>query len=260
MNTSVYFIADLGNTRLKLARSDGAGGLGAGRSVPVAEPSAWSAALGAMAAGPGSRWAVASVNPPAAARLAEVFGNLEITETRWFRSAADVPLPSRLGQPEAAGADRALAVLAARRWLTAGRRGLVVQCGTAVTVERVDAEGVWEGGAIAPGLSAMALALSQRTAQLPEVGIGEDDPPAWGGETRSALRAGLAWGLVGAVRELIGRQSRPGEEAPAIVWTGGDAAWVARHVEGPSARVEPDLVLRGAALAAGFTGEGGGAP
>ena len=115
----------------------------------------------------------------------------------WFRSAAEVGVPNELVEPETAGADRAFAVAAAIDLGPAGRPGLVVSCGTAITVERISKEGVWQGGAIAAGLGVTARALHQQTAQLPRVDL-HRVPPCWGRSTRPALEAGVFWGTVGA--------------------------------------------------------------
>ena len=92
----------------------------------------------------------------------------------------------------------------------------------------------------------MALALNQATAQLP---VGEadaaaaDDVPALGTETATALRAGLYWGQVGVVRELIERQQAELDRPSWVVWTGGDAPWVSAAIEDSSALLVPNLAL-----------------
>ncbi len=68
--------------------------------------------------------------------------------------------------------------------------------------------------------------------------------------TAPALAAGLFWGLVGAVREILSRQAEGFRRNPWLLWTGGDADWLARRVAWPGGRLVPDLVLRGLATAA----------
>jgi type III pantothenate kinase len=119
-----------------------------------------------------------------------------------------------------------------------GRAGLVVSCGTAITVERVSAEGVWQGGAIAPGWNLSARALHFGTAQLPLVRV-EEAPPAWGRSTTPALAAGLFWGTVGAVRELLARQAEDLAPSPWLVWTGGDAPVFSRRIAWPGGATRP---------------------
>ncbi len=122
---------------------------------------------------------------------------------------------------------------------------MVVSCGTAVTVERISAEAVWQGGAIAPGLGPMAKALHLLTAQLPEVAPREAPNP-FGRSTIPALEAGVFWGVVGAIRELLSRQAEGFATTPWLLWTGGDAASFAPWIAWPvGAEVVPDLVLEG---------------
>ena len=86
----------------------------------------------------------------------------------WFQAASEVPVAMDVEGADVGGADRALGVLAALELMPPGRAGLVVSCGTAITVERVTSQGVWQGGAIAPGLGVMAdrLAPSHRSSPL----------------------------------------------------------------------------------------------
>ena len=93
-----------------------------------------------------------------------------------------------------------------------GRPGLIVSCGTAITIERVSAAGVWQGGVIAPGLFLGARALHLLTAQLPLIHP-DQSAPSWGRGTLGSLEAGIFWGTVGAVRELLARQAFDGRRS-----------------------------------------------
>jgi type III pantothenate kinase len=59
------------------------------------------------------------------------------------------------------------------------------------------------------------------------------------------MEAGLFWGTVGAVRELLTRQAADLAPVPWLVWTGGDAELLAPWIDWDDARVVPDLVLEG---------------
>lgn len=241
----IGIVADLGNSRLKWGRVNPSGQLEGTVALPLDDPVAWSTLWTVWnPAGDSSSWAISTVNPPVAELLEAFLSGLGRSQTRWFRSAADVPMRHALENPETAGADRALAVSAATAMHPPGRPGLVVSCGSAITVERVSADGVWQGGAIAPGLGLSARALHLLTAQLPLV-VPRDDPPAWGRSTRPALEAGIYWGVVGAIRELVARQAAELGPAPWLVWTGGDAPRLAPWVESDRGRIVPDLVLEG---------------
>jgi type III pantothenate kinase len=250
-----HFVADLGNSRLKWARVDHDGSLVERVALPLddlAWEQAWSQSA-VLSQGP-SVWAISSVNPPLAARLADFLRARPVVGVTWYVAAVEVPGPKDVEGAEIGGADRALAVFAASRLMPRGQPGLVVSCGTAICVERLTAEGVWQGGAIAPGLGPMASALHLRTAQVPLLDTRQFDancpPPAWGRGTIGSLTAGLFWGTVGVVRELVARQSSDMNREPWIIWAGGDAELLAPFVSGEAARVEPHLVLIGLAQVA----------
>jgi len=241
-------VADLGNSRLKWARVGPGGRLGATVALPANDPGAWASAWeswGLTEGGP-TTWAVASVNPPMADRLARFLEGQGAGAVRWFRSVAAVTDRHELEGAETGGADRALTVLGALARRGGRGPGLVVMCGTAVTVERIGADGVWQGGAIAPGLGPMANALHLMTAQLPKV-IPAGPPAAFGRGTVSSLEAGIYWSMVGAIRELLTRQADGLDPPPWVIWTGGDAPSFAPWIDWPGAEVVADLVLEGLA-------------
>lgn len=242
-------VADLGNSRLKWGRVDQAGDVVESTALPNDEPASWDSLWSRWGLGNDpSEWAITTVNPPVARRLASFLAERDVdaAKTRWYRSAADVPTRHLLEAPETAGADRALAVDAAVARHPAGRPGLVVSCGTAITVERIDSDGVWQGGAIAPGLALASKALHLLTAQLPLI-MPCEAPAPWGRSTRPALEAGLFWGVVGSIRELLTRQAVGLTPRPWLVWTGGDAPILAPTIEWDDVQVVPDLVLDGLA-------------
>ncbi len=245
-------VADLGNTRLKWARVDEIGHLVDRIAVPANQPETWDAAWARWShhePAHSTHWAISTVNPPvetARAAFLDACGNSNVT---WYRTAAQVPIPHDMEDPDTGGADRALAVAAAIRLLARGQPGLLVSCGTAVTIERITSEGTWQGGIIAPGLGLSARALHLLTAQLPMIELRET-PAAWGRSTRPSMEAGIYWGTVGAIRELLTRQADDMDGVPAVIWTGGDARLLAHAVAGTNARIEPDLVLLGLAQVA----------
>ena len=243
-------VADLGNSRLKWGKVDADGHVGEVVALPVDDEEGWERIWRSWGcdAGP-SWWALASVNPPLAERLRRFLARIGVAQSVWYRSAAEVPVAHVLAQPATAGVDRALAVLAARRRRIREGPGIVVLCGTAVTVEFLDAQGVWQGGAITAGLNMLARALHNLTAQLPLI-VPRADAPPLGNATLPALEAGVYWGVVGAVRELITRQSEGFSPPPWVAWTGGDAETLAKAVQWPRSEVLPDLVLRGLAAVA----------
>ncbi|MFM9965298.1 MAG: type III pantothenate kinase [Planctomycetaceae bacterium] len=160
----------------------------------------------------------------------------------------DFPLPIRVDEPRRVGIDRLLNAVAVNELRSADYPAVIVDSGTATTVDVVFADGAFIGGAILPGLALSAKALHEYTALLPLVSVlelGQAPPEALGRNTRAAIRSGLFWGQLGAVKELIARQS--GSEAEVFV-TGGGGALLASHL--PRARFEPHLPLQGLVLVA----------
>jgi type III pantothenate kinase len=246
----VRVLADLGNSRLKWGRLDDSGRLAETIALPRGDTPAWVSAWEKWidAGFDLSCWAICSVNPPVSKGFQNFLRDMGASNSIWFRSAADVSVQHELTAPETAGADRALAVSAGISLSPQGRPGLIVSCGTAITVERISERGIWQGGAIAPGLGVVARALHNETAMLPCVAP-QAAPPHWGSSTQPAVEAGVFWGTVGAVRELLARQATDLGGDPWVIWSGGDSALLASALAGSEARIEPDLVLIGLAQA-----------
>ena len=137
--------------------------------------------------------------------------------------------------------------------VSADRAAIVVDLGSAITVDVVSPDGAFLGGAILPGIAMSARALHEFTDLLPLEPMSElAQPPAALGKTTSAcLQAGLYWGAIGGVRELI---ARLGTELakPQLFVTGGAGAAAAGLLTGPGespATLVPHLTLAGIALA-----------
>ncbi len=159
-----------------------------------------------------------------------------------------IPLKSRLPRTDRVGADRLLDAFAAMR--LHGTPTVVVDLGTATTIDAVDASGAFAGGAIAPGLELGLAALAGGTARLPRVAI-ETPERALGRDTIEAIQSGTVLGHVGVVRELTARISAELGTGttlrPTVVVTGGLSAlpWVALL---DADVIDPQLTLKGLAL------------
>jgi type III pantothenate kinase len=194
-------------------------------------------------------WYIGSVNRPSATRLLDWLRCRRPQDRLTLLAAGDLPLEVRVPRPDMVGVDRLLDALAANALRGPGRPAVVIDVGTAITVDLVSAEGAFLGGAILPGIAMSARALHEFTDLLPLLDLSElaAPPPALGTETAAALRAGLFWGAVGGVRELIGQLAGP--QRPQVILTGGASPAVAELL-GPSAQLVPHLTLAGIALAA----------
>jgi type III pantothenate kinase len=148
-------------------------------------------------------------------------------------------------KPETIGPDRLANALAAKTRF--GAPAVVVDFGTAVTFDVINAKGNYAGGIIAPGLAAMTDYLHEKTALLPKIYIREVRAII-GKNTRQAMLIGAVHGYRGLVRELLHELKRElaCENLP-VVATGGYAKLIARKLP-EIAAVEPLLTLEGLRL------------
>jgi type III pantothenate kinase len=178
----------------------------------------------------------------------------------------DIGLRNDYGDPRAVGADRLVNALAA--WTKYSCACVIADFGTATTVDAVSSDGVYLGGAIAPGLQISTDALFQAAARLPRV---ELQPPSDGKtlarHTTASMQAGLVYGYAGLTSELVRRCRQElveieGEKArkcgrtekdtlvdmpTKVLATGGLASLIAPLVP-EIEHVEPELALEGLRL------------
>jgi type III pantothenate kinase len=145
-------------------------------------------------------------------------------------------------KPRTIGPDRLANAVAARQRF--GAPVVVVDFGTAVTFDVVDARGNYVGGIIAPGLAAMTDYLHEKTALLPRIKIREIKT-AIGKSTEQAMLVGAVHGYRGLIRGLLIEMKRElkAKQLP-VVATGGYAKLIASKLPEISA-VEPNLTLEG---------------
>ena len=145
------------------------------------------------------------------------------------------------------GVDRWVAMVGA--WAEVQAACLVVDAGTAITLDAIDDDGRHLGGQIIAGVSTMAGALASATSDIPAVkpapGRGEADLGMFARNTAAAVREGAQNAVAGAVDRAI-RTLQSNAYAPAVVLTGGDASRILNALcETPLHR--PHLVLQGLA-------------
>lgn len=160
-----------------------------------------------------------------------------------------VPLKHALDDATTVGQDRLLNCLAAFR--RAQQACVVVDAGTAITVDFVDGQGTFQGGVIAPGLSMMLRSLHEHTAALPQLEFAPPDPVRgpFGKDTRHAMILGVINAARGLVRNTVELYAESFGAYPQIVATGGDAP--ALFDNDPIVEhIVPDLQLVGIAEAA----------
>jgi type III pantothenate kinase len=247
------WVADVGSSFVKVARFDAADQRPLPEPLRVITASALDGSLEEIveqATEPAPTWRVISVRRAGEERLAAWVRERFSQADYRVLSFADFRLRVNVDHPERVGVDRLAAAVAANALRDPARAAVVVDSGTAITVDLVDASGVFQGGAILPGVRLVSKTLHEHTDVLPEVVLHPSQtlPPACGRNTRAALESGLFWGVVGAVKELI-RQLREQVDGESQVFlSGGDGKLIASVLR-DDAEYVPHLALRGAALA-----------
>ena len=120
---------------------------------------------------------------------------------------------------------------------------MVVDFGTAVTFDIVDARPAYIGGVIAPGLDAMRHYLHQKTALLPKIDL-ERPESAIGRSTVHAMQSGAFHGYRGLTREILARVIAELDCPAKVIATGGYAALIADGLPEIES-VEPYLTMHG---------------
>ncbi len=247
--TAPFLAVGIGNTTVKLgltmARNDSDWPIWSEqREVATAnfDPATLSAVLPPSAVG----WCVASVQRSVEQRLRDWVRASRTMDTYRLLTHGELPIEINVDAPDRVGMDRLAAAVAVNRMRDVQRPAIVIDAGTAITVNLITADGVFQGGVILPGFALTAKALAMGTDQLPQVvpDLNSEPPQVVGKSTDGAIRSGLFWGNVGAVREIVERVRRELVQTPQIFVTGGDARRLTGFVAA-DAKFVPDLVLAG---------------
>jgi type III pantothenate kinase len=187
----------------------------------------------------------ASVNPGIEAEIEKVVREVSGREVDWVGKQIDLPIEVLTEKPAETGVDRIVNMAAAFEQM--GKACVVVDAGTAITINVCDDKGSFLGGAIAPGARTMLKSLHEHTAKLPEIELAMPKHPI-GKNTREAILLGVFHGIRGMVKELVENYAMELGFWPDIIATGGDAVklfegWELVHA------IAPDLTLYGIALA-----------
>jgi type III pantothenate kinase len=205
-------------------------------------------------------WIVASVNRAGVARLQQIVEQSRPDEQIHIINYRDVPISSEVDFPDKTGIDRLCAAVGAKDFVAMQfaaetsatiRPIVVVDIGTAVTVDAISFDGVFLGGAIFLGPLKVLQELNEQTDALPDISEYEfeDNLRPIGSNTEDALKAGTVFSLVGGIKEIVQRQSAVLDGTPEVVVTGGGSRMVQSFLPNTWHLVD-DLVLRGIQLTA----------
>ncbi|MFV0366150.1 MAG: type III pantothenate kinase [Mangrovibacterium sp.] len=152
-----------------------------------------------------------------------------------------LPLAIDYATPETLGMDRVVAAIGARS-LFPNVPLLVIDAGTAITVDYVSADGVFQGGNIAPGIQLRFQSLNEHTDKLPLVQA-KAEFDAIGKDTESAIRAGVQQGVVNELSSYVAK-AREQYSNLQVVLTGGDALLISKNMV-ENLTVEKNLIFIG---------------
>jgi type III pantothenate kinase len=228
---------DAGNTRVKWALHDGRHFVRDGW-VAYADLEALDAQWSSLPAP--SSVVIANVAGDEVARRLQKFSGRWQTAPRWvFSTRSQAGVFNRYDEPSQLGVDRWAALIGARRFCSDAC--VVVNAGTATTIDALDAKGEFIGGIIVPGFDLMHESLAANTARLSaERGNFAPFPRT----TRDAITSGAIQALCGAVERMRDAMLAAGHRKPELIFSGGAGELVARHMGGP-VRVVDKLVLEG---------------
>ncbi|MDR2499359.1 MAG: type III pantothenate kinase [Tannerellaceae bacterium] len=147
----------------------------------------------------------------------------------WLDEQVPTPLVVKYKTPATLGKDRLAAVVGAFH-IKPGHDSLVIDAGTAITYDLVDSTGAYLGGNISPGMNMRFKALHSYTKQLPLVTISEAEVPLIGDSTETAIRSGVANGIVYEMDGVINKLRIRYPEL-FIFLTGGNSFYFARRLE-----------------------------
>ena len=131
--------------------------------------------------------------------------------------------------PDTIGADR-LALVAGAMLNRNNTPQLIIDAGTCVTYDFIDANNVYHGGAISPGLALRYKSLNQYTANLPLLQNFEEKLPLIGKDTKMSIQVGVLGGLVGEIEAVIVKYSIKFSDLT-VYLTGGDEKLLDKYIK-----------------------------
>ncbi len=153
-----------------------------------------------------------------------------------------VPVKNRYAKPRQVGQDRLVSAFAARELF--GAPAVVIDLGTAITMDVISARGDYLGGVIIPGLTLSARTLFERTALLPQVKI-QRPRSLIGRDTESSILSGLFYGYGEMLSGMIKLMKKKVKGRAQVILTGGYTDLMKKHISAPRTRIEKNLVIKG---------------
>ncbi|MFI3277239.1 MAG: type III pantothenate kinase [Rikenellaceae bacterium] len=158
-----------------------------------------------------------------------------------FDTTLELPIECNYSTPETLGRDR-LALAIGAHDTYKNRDILLIDCGTAITIDFVSAEGAFEGGVISPGVNMRFKALHEFTASLPLCQAQEEDFDI-AQTTQSAIKKGVMNGICYEMEGYISH-FRSKFEKLLVIFVGGDAKYFDKRIKN-TIFAEQELLFKG---------------
>lgn len=191
---------------------------------------------------------IASVAAPAINEMLNRFLTLQWGVTARYIQASNTALGvvNAYAQPHKLGCDRWAAMLAA--YSRENKSVMVIDCGSAITIDAIDNQGHHLGGTISPGIRLSTAALDQHTNLHWQLNDNLLSAKVLAGSTAEAIMSGVGHSIIGLIERTNHQLTESGHH-PIVYLTGGDAAYISQAL--PIAhQVVEDLVLQGLAMLA----------
>lgn len=188
--------------------------------------------------------AVCSVVPPLDHALADLCKQYLHKTPLWVTASTDTSVEILYDNPQEVGPDRI--VNAAAAYAQCRGPSIVVDFGTATTLDAISAHGQYLGGAIAPGVGISVDALFRRAAMLPRIDLARPGR-AIGRNTAASMQSGIVFGYAGQVDALVERMRQEMDGDPTVIATGGLAPLIAPECRTVQT-IDPLLTLTGLRL------------
>jgi len=250
---SVDVVVDAGNSFVKWGRCSG-GAVVEFVSLPAEDSQAWQNQIELWQIKGRNQFALTGSNPSRRDGMA-AWLRKQGHAVRILDSYTQLPIRVDVKQPDKVGLDRLFNAVAVNTRKSKDSAAIIIDAGTAVTVDYVDEAGVFQGGAILPGFGIMAELLHRHTAALPQImpeegmqisGISQIP----GKSTVEAMTLGITACYFGGVERLVDAYVQLGANNLILFMGGGDAPIFAKCFLTRDCRHWPTMTLEGIRIAA----------
>jgi type III pantothenate kinase len=239
-------VVDIGNSRIKWGLC-GAAAVRETCSLPPDDSATWERQFRQWQVPADGQWIVTGVDPARREQLIDWLGR-QGQRVLMLDDPGLLPLRVRVARPDHVGIDRLFDAVAANSRRSPGVPAVVIDAGSAVTVDLIDDSGAFTGGAILPGMRLMAKALHDYTALLPLLPPPDKRPAVPGTGTPAAMELGIFWAAAGGIQALVSEYCTFCRSRMEVFLTGGDGERL--HSAIPEALLWSEMTLEGIRLSA----------